>query len=30
MTRVLDALAEAHYLKKINIKAEKGDKMHIN
>jgi superfamily II DNA/RNA helicase/very-short-patch-repair endonuclease len=26
MTKVLDALAEAHYLKKINIKAEKGDK----
>jgi superfamily II DNA/RNA helicase/very-short-patch-repair endonuclease len=26
MTGILDALAEAHYLKKINIKAEKGDK----
>ncbi len=26
MTKVLDALTEAHYLKKINIKAEKGDK----
>jgi len=26
MTKVLDALAEVHYLKKINIKAEKGDK----
>lgn len=26
MTNVLDALAEAHYLKKVNIKAEKGDK----
>lgn len=26
MTSVLDALTEAHYLKKANIKAEKGDK----
>lgn len=26
MTKVLDALAECHYLKKVNIKAEKGDK----
>lgn len=26
MTALLDALAEAHYLKKVNIKAEKGDK----
>lgn len=26
MTAFLDALAEAHYLKKVNIKAEKGDK----
>lgn len=26
MTKILDALAEAHYLKKINLKAEKGDK----
>ncbi len=26
VTLILDALAEAHYLKKINIKAEKGDK----
>ncbi|MCF2518526.1 DEAD/DEAH box helicase [Dyadobacter sp. CY351] len=26
MTNLLDALAEAHYLKKINIKAENGDK----
>jgi superfamily II DNA/RNA helicase len=26
MTALLDALTEAHYLKKINIKAEKGDK----
>jgi superfamily II DNA/RNA helicase len=26
MTNVLDALAEAHYIKKVNIKAEKGDK----
>jgi superfamily II DNA/RNA helicase/very-short-patch-repair endonuclease len=26
MTKVLDALAEVHYLKKINIKAEKGEK----
>lgn len=26
MTNVLDALAEAHYVKKVNIKAEKGDK----
>lgn len=26
MTTLLDALAEAHYLKKVNIKAEKGDK----
>ncbi|MFT3846815.1 MAG: DEAD/DEAH box helicase [Lacibacter sp.] len=26
MTALLDALAEAHYLKKINIKAEKSDK----
>jgi superfamily II DNA/RNA helicase/very-short-patch-repair endonuclease len=25
-TALLDALAEAHYLKKVNIKAEKGDK----
>lgn len=26
MTALLDALTEAHYLKKVNIKAEKGDK----
>ena len=26
MTSILGALAEAHYLKKVNIKAEKGDK----
>ena len=26
MSRLLDTLTEAHYLKKINIKAEKGDK----
>jgi superfamily II DNA/RNA helicase/very-short-patch-repair endonuclease len=26
MTQVLDALAEVHYLKKINVKAEKGEK----
>jgi superfamily II DNA/RNA helicase/very-short-patch-repair endonuclease len=26
MAKVLDALAEVHYLKKINIRAEKGDK----
>lgn len=26
MTAVLDALTEVHYLKKVNIKAEKGDK----
>lgn len=26
MTKVLEALTEAHYLKKINIKGEKGDK----
>ena len=26
MTNILDALTEAHYLKKVNLKAEKGDK----